>query len=223
MNDNNIHYRQNKSFARRIGKSLSPRQKDLLEQKLPSKTFSQENFAVAKNTEIALEIGFGMGEHFSQMIIDNRDKNKFFIGAEVYLNGVVRVLDNLPEADNFSLWPDDINLLLQKLPLESISIIYVLFPDPWPKNREKKRRLLQKDFIQKLLGKLKTGGKFVFASDIADYFGAVADYLSSLEGFSCSIYQEGLPAAYNYTPTKYHQKATLESRPSQFLIAQKTP
>jgi release factor glutamine methyltransferase len=206
----------NRSFSRRIGKSLSQLQKDLLEQNLPHHLFSVEKVeSVSASKEIILEIGFGMGEHFVHQTALNPDK--LFIGAEVYLNGVANVLKLAEKSSlpNFLIWPNDLDLIQKDLPDQILSGIYILFPDPWPKRRQKKKRIFNTERLTILKQKLKAGGFIIFASDIVDYFEQSLELISNDVNFAVEI----IPHHLNYLKTKYHQKAEKENRHAQFLQA----
>ncbi|NRB10466.1 MAG: tRNA (guanosine(46)-N7)-methyltransferase TrmB [Rickettsiaceae bacterium] len=166
-----------------------------------------------------MEVGFGMGEHFADLITNN--PNSLFIGVEVYLNGVANLLKMVKEklVTNFLLWPDDLDLMLNELPDNLLDGIYILFPDPWPKRRYQKRRIINQVRLDIFKQKLKLGGFINFASDIEDYFKEVKNLFS--QGQEITINNDDFSQAFdtNYKPTKYHQKALLEGREVQFLQA----
>lgn len=205
----------NKSFSRRIGKSLSSIQKNAIENLLPTYILNPESLA-AEN--FIAEIGIGMGEHFINQAKSNPDV--IHIGFEPYLNGIANAL-LLAQKDgitNIRLWPDDMDLMFDKLPEKSLSAIYILFPDPWPKTKQKKRRLICSERLQIFASKLRDNGKLYFASDIADYVESVEELIKKSSIFSM-IDNPGNTPHKGYIQTKYHGKAIEEGRMARFLSA----
>ncbi len=196
----------NRSFARRICRGLSATGKGLLENALPEFSIELDNpyKLIPPHSARFLEIGFGMGDNIVNMAIAS--PGKYFIGAEPYKNGIVRVLRNIKEHElkNLLIWPDDVSLLLPALPDNSLNGIYVLFPDPWPKRRHQKRRLVNEDFILMLSQKLARECKLYFASDVKDYAEEVLRLL-----LCCKNLQASGSGALDseYFSTKYHSKA----------------
>ncbi len=214
-----IRSREIKSFARRISKSLSERKKYLLREILPNYKFCLDKLDA--DSKVYLEIGFGMGENLINLAEKNKnDKNKFFIGAEVYLNGVVAVVSKLEELvglKNIFLHPDDVNYLFDEIPDNFLEGVYILFPDPWTKNRQKKKRLMNDDRILKIKNKIKNNGYLIFASDIIDYFESVKISLLKSDFLESDI----KPHLEGYRETKYHRKAVLENRIPNFICVTK--
>lgn len=164
-----------RSFGRTGGRPLSGRRKSLLAQKLsdlrlPDIPQALDPAALFPGAgEIWLEIGFGGAEHLLQQAILNPDVG--FLGAEPFMEGVARAVAGIEAQglSNVRLWPDDVRLLLSRLPDRSLSRVFILFPDPWPKRRHHKRRLVQAGFLRTLWPKLKPGGQVRFATDIISY------------------------------------------------------
>lgn len=222
----------NKSFSRRIGKSLSISQKNILESDLPK--YSLENllermisdtFDTSANLEgskvYIAEIGIGMGDHFVSRA--HLEPSKVFIGFDPYLNGIANSLKLAKDLDvtNIALWPDDVDLILDKLPDSILSEIYILFPDPWPKLRHHKRRIINIPRLKIIAQKLRPGGVLHFASDIMDYFISARDIIES-SGLFTEIYSGEL-APDGYIKTRYHLKSEEEGRVPHFLRASNRP
>ncbi|MCC8462562.1 MAG: bifunctional peptide chain release factor N(5)-glutamine methyltransferase PrmC/tRNA (guanosine(46)-N7)-methyltransferase TrmB [Rickettsia endosymbiont of Ecitomorpha arachnoides] len=207
----------NRSYARRIGKSLSGVQQNLLDNELPKYLFSKEKL-VNEKRKIFLEIGFGMGEHFINQAKMNPEA--LFIGVEAYLNGVANVLKLASEQNitNFLLFPNNLDFILNDLPNNSLDGIYILFPDPWIKNKQKKKRIFNKERLKILQDKLKNNGNLVFASDIENYFYEAIELIEQSGDFEIMNKDDYLKPHDNYIITKYHQKATQANRIPRFMI-----
>jgi tRNA (guanine-N7-)-methyltransferase len=173
-----------RTFGRLKSRSLKPRQARLMDELLPriaapTTPFDPHELAPAAR-EVWLEAGFGAGEHLTGHAAAHPDV--LFLGAEPFVNGLGACLAHVDEATltNVRLHAGDVRALMALLPNASIDRLYVLFPDPWPKTRHKKRRLIQPDFIAEAARLLKPGAPLRFATDWADY----ADW--TLERFQAS-------------------------------------
>lgn len=127
-----------------------------------------------------LEIGFGMGEALVEMA--RAHPHNDYIGIEVYRPGVGRLLRALVEQDLDNvriISADAMTVLDMMIPEGSLDAVYLLFPDPWPKKRHHKRRLVQRDFIALLVSRLRPGGVLHMATDWEGY---AAHMLEVLEG-----------------------------------------
>jgi tRNA (guanine-N7-)-methyltransferase len=118
---------------------------------------------------VVLEIGFGGGEHLAAQAAAHPEQR--FIGVEPFLNGVASCLRHIEESGvtNIRLHHGDARDLIARLPDASLDLVYILFPDPWPKARHHKRRLIQPAFLDALARVLKPGGEARFATDWANY------------------------------------------------------
>ena len=207
----------NRSFSRRIGKSLSATQKDLLEFNLPAHLYDKDTLGTfVAGKPLILEVGFGMGDHFINQAKLN--PHSIFIGAEPYLNGVANALKLAKDQgiSNFLLWSDDLDIILSDMPDNILAGIYILFPDPWPKTKQLKKRILNIERLGIFKKKLKDGGFLVFASDIDSYFEMVKKLIVSDKSFQLADDDFTRPHA-NYITTKYHQKSIDEGRTARFL------
>ena len=113
----------------------------------------QQKFILSTNKKVNLEIGFGSGEFIFYRAI--RDSDSIYIGSEVYTPGIMKLINNIKEHDlhNIFVYQGDARELLNQVPDKFFNNIYILFPDPWPKNRHHKHRLINKDFLQYLSNK----------------------------------------------------------------------
>ena len=162
-----------RSYGRLKSRPIKPRQAALMETLLPALRVPagpiEPSRLMPGCAEAWLEIGFGGGEHMAAQA--QRRPDVLVIGAEPFQNGVASALRHIDEQalTNVRLHDGDARELLARLPDASLDRIFVLFPDPWPKARHHKRRLLQADTARELARALKPGGALRFASDWADY------------------------------------------------------
>ncbi|MBI1186388.1 MAG: tRNA (guanosine(46)-N7)-methyltransferase TrmB [Alphaproteobacteria bacterium] len=172
-----------RSYGRIKARTLKPRQEALLETLLPQLAIpdgpidldvlferpSPPAPSPQGGRETALEIGFGGGEHLVAQALAHPERR--FIGVEPFLNGVASCLRHIDEAGvaNIRLHQGDARDILQRLPDLSLAQIDILFPDPWPKARHHKRRLIQPAFVAELARVLAPGGELRFATDWRDY------------------------------------------------------
>ncbi len=168
---------------------------------------------------IWLEIGFGAAEHLLYQASKYPDILLF--GAEPYLNGVAKAVlgvqtDNL---SNIRLYHGDGRDITAQMPDECLERIFVLFPDPWPKVRHRKRRILSTEFIGELYRLLKPGGEFRFGSDIVDYVDWTLTRLWAHGGFAWSAGQmsDWRDRPPDWPSTRYLEKALREGRKGHFF------
>ncbi len=131
------------------------------------------------NKPVIIEIGFGMGT--STEIIARERKDYNYLCLEVYLQGFVRLLKAVGEEkmDNIKLMRfNAVDVLEHMIPDSSIDGFHIFFPDPWPKKKHHKRRLIQKDFVNLLSRKLKKGGYIYLVTDWEEYAEWMLDILS---------------------------------------------
>ena len=127
-----------------------------------------------------LEIGSGMGE--TTIEIAEQYPEKDFVAIEVHAPGVGSLLDQIKKYDltNLRIVPHDAKIVLQQMfANESMDGIHIFFPDPWPKARHHKRRLIQSDFVSLLCDRMKSGGYLHIATDWENYAEYILRILSS--------------------------------------------
>jgi len=162
--------RGNKSYARRIGRSLTTYQRQLADTVLSELDALYHLNNCKTFGKLALEIGFGNGSNLLKLAQTHKDVT--FIGCEPFINGVAKLLKQIVEEGikNIRIHADDIKILLAKIKRKKIfEDIYILFPDPWPKKRHDKRRLITQEFIELLISFLKDNGQISVATDDKGY------------------------------------------------------
>ena len=169
-----------RTFGRRHGKKLSERKNALMENVLPA---LQSNESEPNDI---LEIGFGAGEHVRELA--HEFSNKIIIGAEPFVNGVAALLSAIcdeknqikSEYKNIRIWPDDVRLMFDNRKFQ-FSEIWILHPDPWPKARHEKRRLLNSNFLNLLAKNLATDGKIIIGTDHWEYYDWICEQVSKTD------------------------------------------
>lgn len=179
-----------RSFVRREGR-LTAAQARALEQLWPRFGLepgdSEIDFArvFGRSAPVILEIGFGNGESLAT-IAETHPLNNY-MGIEVHRPGVGSLLLRLEQRqiDNVRVVCHDAAEVVRKnIPDNSLDAIFIFFPDPWPKKKHHKRRLVQAGFVQQLRQKLKVGGRLHMATDWQDYAEHMLAVMSAADGFS---------------------------------------
>ncbi len=159
-------------------------------------------------TEVWLEIGFGGGEHLAAQA--ERRSDVLVLGAEPFLNGVASALRHIEAASltNVRLHVGDARDLLAALPNASLDRVFILFPDPWPKLRHHKRRLIQSDLVAELARVLKPHGRLRFATDWADYADWTLERLTGSPALAWTAQKadDWRLAPADHVPTRYEAK-----------------
>ncbi len=179
----------------------------------PKKIFPQAD-------EIWLEVGFGGGEHLAWQAAHNPSVG--LIGAEPFVNGVGKllVLVEQQQLENVRIHFGDARPLLEGLPDASLTRLFVLHPDPWPKKRHHKRRMISPWFFEAAARLIKPGGQLRVATDIPDY---VAWTLMHAQGAPAFIWAAEHVDDWRMRPedwpqTRYEAKALKEGRRPTYLV-----
>ena len=170
-------------------------------------------------TEIWLEIGFGGAEHLLAQAAARRDVG--FIGCEPFINGVAKALAGIERdrLENIRLRAGDARELMARLPAGALSRIFILYPDPWPKRRQNKRRLISDAMIAELARVARPGAELRFATDIDDYAGwALRRFLrSDYFAWRAGDADDWRRPWADWPGTRYEAKAEREGRKPVYL------
>jgi tRNA (guanine-N7-)-methyltransferase len=188
-----------RSFVKRKG-HFSDSRKEALDQQWPIYGLEYDadktlNFAelFQRTAPVVLEIGFGMGITTAEIALNNPDTD--YLGVEVYSAGVASLMKLIGEQKltNIRAMQHDVFEVIRDMLLDdSLTGIHIYFPDPWPKARHNKRRLVQPDFVQMLKPKLKPQGYIHCATDWHAYAEHMREVLLAAPGFNnCSTEASG--------------------------------
>jgi tRNA (guanine-N7-)-methyltransferase len=168
---------------------------------------------------ITLEIGFGGGEHLAFRARTQPEIG--FIGCEPFVNGMAKLLAVVEEEGlaNVRVWADDATDLIARLPAAAIDCVYLLYPDPWPKRRQHKRRFLSDENLAALARVMRPGAELRFATDIDSYAGWGLMRVFRSPDF---VWQAERPDDWRrpwagWPSTRYEAKARREGRGSAYL------
>jgi tRNA (guanine-N7-)-methyltransferase len=204
---------QRRLYGRRRGRPLRIGQRALFETLLPQLRFVLPDDGASLDPrrlfnddvrEIWLEIGFGGGEHLAFQAEAHPDCG--VIGSEVFEPGIARLLSAIEtrQLRNVRLFMDDARLLMAALAPQSLARAFILFPDPWPKERHKKRRIVSRETLDHLAVALCDGGELRIATDVLDYAEWIAERMAAHDAFERL---DPVPRPADWPPTKYELKA----------------
>ena len=169
--------------------------------------------------EVWLEIGFGGGEHLAAQAAAHPEIG--FIGSEVFENGIARLVGTVArdELTNIRLFAEDARLLLNALAPDSLGRVFILFPDPWPKRRHHKRRLVAAATLDRLAELMQPGAELRLATDDPGYLAWMLECATAHPQFRwlarrAADWRER-PA--DWPPTRYEEKARAAGRSPAFL------
>jgi tRNA (guanine-N7-)-methyltransferase len=219
-------------YGRRKGHDLSPRRQALVDNVLP--TIRPEidgegrvdlRGPVAGRDRLWLEIGFGGGEHLAWQAAHHPEIT--MIGAEPFLNGVASLLAHAEDGAlcNIRIIDNDVRPLLEALPAASVERIMVLFPDPWPKARHKRRRIVNRWSADRFAELLADGGELRMATDIMDY---ARWMMAAVWPHPDFVWTAQSPGDWRNRPsdwpeTRYEAKARREGRTPVYLTFRRRP
>lgn len=213
--------------GRRHGRPLRSGRQRLLQDLLPriridpppGATLDPAALFAPRPAAVWLEIGFGSGEHLAWQA--ERNPAVGFLGAEHFVNGVAGLLRHIQDRglENVRIWHGDARALLDVLPTACVERVFVLFPDPWPKTRHHKRRIIQRATLTRLATIMSDGAELRVATDDAAYQRWILERAASHPAFSwlAAGPKDWRERPSDWPPTRYERKAIAEGRRPAFL------
>jgi tRNA (guanine-N7-)-methyltransferase len=167
--------------------------------------------------EVWLEVGCGSGEHALALVA--RHPGIGLIACEVFLNGLASLLAHLdpetaPPPGNLRLWDDDARALIRLLPAASLSRLFVLFPDPWPKARHAKRRFIHPALLPEIARVLRPGAEWRVATDDPTHQAWLDEVFAAQALFAAPPPATRRPD--DWPPTRYEAKALAAGRQPRY-------
>ena len=206
-------YRTIRSFVKREGK-ITTGQQSAIDELWPDYGVDLRDELIdfsalfKRDAELVMEIGFGNGLSLAEMASVNPQTN--FLGVEVHKPGVGSLLVQVKQRaiDNIRVSGDDAVELMKQIPANSIDRMQIFFPDPWHKKRHHKRRLIQAEFVESVVKRLKKDGVMHVATDWENYAEHVMDVLSANVNLAnMSDREDGFCIKPDYRPeTKYERR-----------------
>lgn len=216
-----------RSYGRRKSKPLSARKERLFRELLPKLRLDLtepppkdlRQLFPSEVKYIWLEVGFGAGEHLLWQAEQNPDVG--FIGCEPFINGVGTLLGAIEDRgiETIRVHDGDAREVLAWLPNGLIGRVFLLFPDPWPKKRHQKRRLVSPETTAALACILAPGGELRFASDDGDYAAQALATVGRSDAFTWLAERAGdwRERPTDWPETRYQRKALAEGRKPVYL------
>lgn len=181
-------------------------------------------FGIARPS-VWLEIGFGGGEHLAQLAEQYWQTG--FIGCEVFENGIAKLLAQIERRrlDNVRIFANDARLLIAALPPASVDRVFILFPDPWPKRRQHKRRIVSRATLDGLAEIMTDDAELRIATDDGDYLCWILECVTAHPAFEWLARRPGhwRERPPDWPPTRYEEKARAAGRPPAFLRVRRRP
>ncbi|MDE0724222.1 MAG: tRNA (guanosine(46)-N7)-methyltransferase TrmB [Alphaproteobacteria bacterium] len=209
-----------RSFGR-VASRMSPEAQKQLETRIEPFLFDPKNLPKAER--ITLEIGMGNGMLLFERAKANPDQ--LFLGIEVYKNGLRSLVSKCEKegVTNLKISNQDAREILEDLPTGIIDQVCLLYPDPWPKRRQHKRRIVNQDFLKAVYRVLKEDGEYFMATDIPSYLHHMIAHVHTFDLFEAPAVKPqdwGTPPKW-WISTKYEKKAYKEGRFPWYLTFHK--
>lgn len=228
----NIPEEKRRVYGRRLGRPLNPARQAALDSLLPKIGFPEDilesndinpaDYYGKKPKKIVFEVGFGDGDHLANMM--KEQPQTAFIGAEPYINGMSaflrQVQDEHLSQDHVRVWMNDAIQLMERFKENCLDEIYVLNPDPWPKARHHKRRIISKENLDVFAKLLKTGSHLIMTTDVDDLAEWMVTQASNHPAFAWTAKsrQDWSKPPEGWIETKYEAKGKKAGRKQTYLI-----
>lgn len=220
--------RQHKTHGRKKG-FLKPKDEHHLKENLPRLTLPpatdrqqmMDAFEKQENdARLWMEIGFGNGDFLTHLAA--RHPQDRFIGIDLFLEGVSALLRKLErqESHNVRVVVDNaVIVLMERIPVACLDRVIINFPDPWPKKRHHKRRLVQRSFLDLLAPRMREGGELTLATDWSAYADEMLGLLEDHPAFhNAADSDDGFaPPPDDWIETRFQKKGRKVGRPAHHL------
>jgi len=218
-----------RSFGRRQSFKLRVGQQDLIDNLLPDlrllpnedgSTIDPKTVFKVPVKDVWFEVGFGGGEHTAAQIENNPDVG--IIACEPFMNGVASLLGHVEKRglhERVRILDNDARPLLDVIPDASIDRMFLLFPDPWRKNRHSKRRFIGDENLDLVARVLKSGAEFRVGSDHMPYIDWTLEHMTARDDFEwiCEGPDDWRVRPDDWPPTRYEQKALRQGKACVYL------
>jgi tRNA (guanine-N7-)-methyltransferase len=224
-------FAERKLFGRKIGRRLGVGRQQLFDTLFPSIDIKEylkgketpihpKTLFDKKYKNIHIEIGFGDGDMLRQAHVQNTEIG--YIGCEPFMNGVCNLLNAIKDNDlsNTRLWQDDALVLLAQLEENSVDRLYIMNPDPWPKKRHYKRRVVRPETLDLFAKVLKKDALLIMTTDVDDLAEWMVTQASNHPDFDwqANDQTDWQTAPKDWIQTKYEKKGIEAGRVQTYLI-----
>ena len=217
-------------YGRRLGRPLKTARAGVIETILPRLALPEGQLDPAALFGITppklwLEIGFGNGEHVAGLL--RRDPDLYMLAAEPFINGMAAFLKDIKDEPEIQrrvrVRMDDARPVVEALPVACLDGIYVLNPDPWPKSRHHKRRIISQENLTQFARAMRPGAHLVMATDVdslAEWMVTEASNHPAFE-WTAESKTDWQTAPLDWLPTRYEQKGIKAGRKQTYLLFKK--
>jgi tRNA (guanine-N7-)-methyltransferase len=218
-------------YGRRQGRPLNPSRTRVIEKILPQLSLPGELITEEENLDpdllfpapsnpVWFEIGFGNGEHLAALMRANPGNN--YIGAEPFINGMAAFLKDIAKdpKDNIRVWMEDAITVINSLKVGTLDGIYILNPDPWPKKKHHKRRIVSPKNLDRFARVLKPGGWLIMTTDVDDLAEWMLTHTFRHPSFEWTAENrmDWTSSPPGWIETRYEQKGRRQERRQTYLI-----
>jgi len=218
-------------YGRKQGRPLNIERQEAMETLFPKREIPEDIVTQNENidpdslfefspAQTWFEIGFGNGEHVKALM--ERHPDFGFLAAEPFINGMGAFMRSLADDDhkNVRVWMDDAIMVVKSLQTNSLDGIYVLNPDPWPKTRHHKRRIINPDNLNDFARVLKSGAPLIMATDVDDLAEWMATQAVNHPAFewTAKTADDWRVMPQDWIRTRYEEKGEAAGRKQSYLL-----